>query len=206
MNLKKSIALILCCCSMAASAQIATDTTTRKSVPLATTGTKKDSVVKDSARLAIERMPRQAAIRSAILPGLGQVYNKRWWKVPLIYGGFVTLGVVYNFNQQNYKKFLGEVQYRQANKDAPLDPQYTNVSTEGLIRVKDQYRRDRDLTIIGSVGFYAINIIDAYIDAKFFRFDISEELSIQTRPSLIQSPTMHASQSIQPGLTFKISL
>lgn len=168
---------------------------------------KKAEVVKDSARLAIEAMPRIAARRSAILPGLGQIYNKRWWKVPLVYGGFFGIGLVYEFNQRNYKIFLKEAQFRQENPGKTQNPLYAPYTTEGIINIKDAYRRNRDLSILGGLGFYAINVIDAYIDAKFFRFDLSDELSIQVKPSVVQTLPVHASASgTAVGLKLKISL
>ena len=120
----------------------------------------------------------RAAIRSAILPGLGQITNRRWWKVPLVYGGFAGIGLVYEFNQRNYKIFLKEAQIREFNntvKDSlriPGNPLYAELSSTGIISIKDAYRRNRDLSILGGLAFYTINIIDAYIDAKFFRFDM----------------------------------
>lgn len=159
-----------------------------------------DSVIKDSARLAIEKMPKQAAIRSAILPGLGQLYNKRWWKVPMVYAGFISIGLAYEFNQRYYKEFLGEVQYRLENNNKPKDPRYAGYSYEGMVRVKDTYRRNRDLSILGFVGMHALNILDAYIDAKFFRFDISDDLSIQAYPTLYNQPTL------TQAYTFKFKL
>jgi len=146
-------------------------------------------VFKDSARLALEKMPRQAAIRSAVLPGLGQVYNKRWWKVPFIYGGFVAIGLAYEFNQRYYKEFLGEVQYRSENNNQPKNPKYAGYSFDGMVRVKDNFRRNRDLSILGLIGMHALNIIDAYIDAKFFRFDVSDDLTFRIEPSLQRSNT-----------------
>jgi hypothetical protein len=147
----------------------------------------KPVIFKDSARIAIEKMPRQAAIRSAILPGLGQIHNKRWWKVPFIYGGFFAIGLAYDFNQRYYKEFLGEVQYRAEHNHEAKNPKYAGYSFEGMVAVKDSYRRNRDLSILGFVGMHAINIIDAYIDAKFFRFDISNDLSFRIDPSWQQT-------------------
>jgi hypothetical protein len=167
---------------------------------------KKEPAIKDSARLAIEAMPRRAALNSALLPGLGQITNKRWWKVPLVYGGFVGIGLVFEFNQRFYKVFLKEAQFRQENPGKTQNPLYARFTTEGIISIKDSYRRNRDLSVLGGLGFYAINIIDAYVDAKFFRFDISDDLSVKVRPSLNQGP-IHAS-GVSPvlGLKLKINL
>lgn len=165
-----------------------------------------NGVVKDSARLAIEAMPRIAARRSAIVPGLGQLYNKRWWKVPLVYGGFVGIGLVYEFNQRYYKMFLREAQYRQ---DAPdkANPDWASYPDDGIIRIKDDYRRNRDLSILAGIGFYAVQIIDAYIDAKFFRFDVSDDLSLKVDPFIQNGQVYNASSSVTTvGFRVKLSL
>ncbi|MHB1178899.1 MAG: DUF5683 domain-containing protein, partial [Daejeonella sp.] len=113
---------------------------------------KVNEVVKDSARLAAEERPRIAVRRSAILPGLGQIYNKRWWKVPLVYGGFVGIGLVFEFNQRTYKIFLKEAQFRELNPNKTQNPLYAQYSREGIISIKDAYRRNRDLSILAGLG------------------------------------------------------
>lgn len=165
----------------------------------------KTPAVKDSARLALEAMTRRAAMKSAMLPGLGQIYNKRWWKVPLVYGGFVGIGLVFEFNQRNYKIFLKEAQYRELNPGKKENPLFVRLTNEGIISIKDSYRRNRDLSVLGGLGFYAINIIDAYVDAKFFRFDISDDLSLKISPSVNQAATVHAS-AFAPVLGLKVKL
>lgn len=165
----------------------------------------KPAVFKDSARLAIEAMPRRAAIKSAMLPGLGQIHNKRWWKVPLIYGGLVGIGLVFEFNQRYYKIFLEEAQYRELNPGKTKNPLFAGYTSQGIISIKDSYRRNRDLTILAGIGFYAINIIDAYVDAKFFRFDISDELSLRVDPVIHQPDYFNASAE-RPALGIKVSL
>lgn len=162
--------------------------------------------LKDSVRLRLEKMPKKAAWGSAMLPGLGQVYNKRWWKVPLIYGGFAAFVVAYQDNNKQYHTFLSEVQYRLANNMIPGNPDYAAYSFEGLVKIKDNFRRNKELSIIGGVVVYAVNIIDAYVDAKFFRFDISENLTLKLKPSLQTNPAgMHA-YALQPGLKLSLGL
>lgn len=160
---------------------------------------------KDPARLRLESLPKKAAWSSAILPGLGQVQNKRWWKLPLIYGGFASFVIAYRNNDDQYHVFLSEIQYRLANNGNPGNPDFAGYSFEGLVRIKDNFRRNRELSIIGGVVLHAVNIIDAYVDAKFFRFDISENLSLQIRPSL-QNQWAHSAMRPQPALSFKLSL
>ncbi|MGB4775771.1 MAG: DUF5683 domain-containing protein [Daejeonella sp.] len=176
--------------------------TTKKNIPPPVQA--KVTPFKDSLRLEIEKRPRKAAIRSAIVPGLGQIYNKRWWKVPLIYGGFVGIGLVYEFNHRNYKIFLKEAQFREANPGMTENPLYVGASNSGIILVKDAYRRNRDLSVLIGVAFYAVNIIDAYIDAKFLRFDISNDLSLNIRPSLQQAFTNSYTSSV-PSIKLSLS-
>lgn len=139
--------------------------------------------------------PRKATIYSAVLPGLGQIYNRKYWKVPLVYAGFATFGYFINFNNEEYVKF------RQAYSDIidndpntnsfeklvtdprRLEPQNIGQLTESLRSAKDYWRRNRDLVVISTVAFYAINIIDASVDAHFFNFDISDDLSINWVPA-----------------------
>jgi hypothetical protein len=153
---------------------------------------------KDSTRIVNpkpEHSPHKATIYSAILPGLGQVYNRKYWKVPIVIGGFATLGYFINFNNEVYQT------YKQAYSDIidsdpftnsylkldinPIffEPDKTTQLTENLKRAKDTWRRNRDLVIIGTVVFYAVNVIDASVDAHFFNFDISEDLSLNWAPS-----------------------
>jgi hypothetical protein len=138
--------------------------------------------------------PRKATIYSAVFPGLGQIYNRKYWKVPLVYGGFVTLGYFINFNNEQYTT------YKQAYSDIIDTDPYTNSHlnlkvnpsllqpdrisnfTEALRRQKDYWRRNRDLVVIGTVVFYAVNIIDASVDAHFFNFDVSDDLTINWAP------------------------
>lgn len=162
---------------------------------------------KDAARLALERMPRRATVRSLIIPGLGQITNKRWWKVPLIYGGLLLFIDSYNSNNDSYHAFLKEAQYRAEHNGTP-DPTnttYNRYPDNGIITNKDLYRRNRDLCILGIVSVYAANVIDAYIDAKFFRFDISDKLSLRVSPTLQTSPQI-AAYGEMPNPAIKISL
>lgn len=135
--------------------------------------------------------PRKATIYSAALPGLGQIYNRKYWKVPIVYGGFATLGYFINFNHGEY------IKYRQAYSDIlsndPNKNSYLNLIinydenrktqyTEQLRSYKDYWRRNRDLLVISTVAFYALNIIDASVDAHFFKFDISDDLTMKWVP------------------------
>jgi hypothetical protein len=145
--------------------------------------TEKTKITRDTS-YASHRANR-AALYSAILPGAGQVYNKKYWKTALLYGGFAALGVSIEFNNRYYKIFKKAYQYRVDNDTATIDD-YINIypESEALQLRKDYYRRTRDLMwVIGSV-VYVLNVVDAYVDAHLSNFDISDNLSLQAQPSL----------------------
>ncbi len=152
----------------------------------------------------IKHSPRKATIYSAILPGLGQIYNKKYWKVPLVYGGFVTFGYFINFNNDLYVKYkhaysdiIDEDPNTNSFKNLDVNPIYFEddkiIQFKATLKnAKDNARRNRDLVIISTVAFYAANIIDASVDAHFFNFDISENLAINWVPA----PMMCADQKL----------
>jgi len=139
--------------------------------------------------------PKIATILSAALPGLGQVYNKSYWKVPVIYAGFAGLVYVVSQNHIFYSDFKNQYDayrtYSEREIAAGRTPQTDTLLTVrgvdgySVFSVKegrDYYRRRRDLAIIGIGALYFINIIEAYVHAHMFTFDISENLSIRYAP------------------------
>ena len=147
-------------------------------------------IKKDSARLEIEQISRTAWKRSLILPGWGQYTNKGlWWvKVPIIYGGLITGYVVFDYWQWYYKKFLDELDYRIKYNDAPNDPDLINWGTQGLVQQKDYGRRNRDLTILITAGFWGLNVVEAYVDSMLkYRWNIGSDMTMRVRPTLMPS-------------------
>ncbi len=131
--------------------------------------------------VAIKHSPRKAALMSAACPGLGQIYNKKYWKLPIIYVGFGALAYSITFNQTKYKKYLFDL------KDS-YDNTYTGVySKDQLNTLQHYYHRYRDLSVIGAAALYLLNIVDANVDAHLFTFDVSEDLSFRLHPTLINS-------------------
>ena len=150
-------------------------------------------VYKDSARLALEAKTRMAWKRSLIVPGWGQVTNGGlWWiKVPVIYGGFTTTGLIFEFNNRYYKSILKDVQYRLANNHAvPPDSPYDYIAadqqgTNYLITAKDYYRRNRDYMVLITLGWYALNAVEAYVDSMLKnRWEIGDVLGVQVNPTI----------------------
>lgn len=160
--------------------------------------------------------PHKAVIRSLIIPGWGQIYNHRIWKVPIIYGVLGSLGVAFVFNAQNYSLFLALAKDRNhLTVPKPGDPEYdaynrySQVSDQQIYDVKDAYRRDRDLCILGTLLFWGINTIDAYIDAKFIHsYTLDNNFSMHITPSLLNQPTYAQSslKSYIPGIKLTVTL
>jgi len=139
-----------------------------------TSKTVKDSIIPHSAR--------KAAIYSAILPGLGQAYNKKYWKIGIIVAGTGALIYSLNFSQGLYKNYKSELIKRQQNL-GDLNPELNLYSDANLNELQSYYRRNRDLSIIGMFLLYALNIVDANVDGHLFDFDVSEDLSLKISPS-----------------------
>ncbi|RVU01525.1 hypothetical protein EOD41_06045 [Mucilaginibacter limnophilus] len=142
--------------------------------------------------------PRKAVMHSLMIPGWGQVYNKKWWKVPVIYTGLGLLGAAIVFNQKNYNETLAIAKYRQRGiQPSPGDRYYdkyqlyaeNNVSDAYINNAVDLYRRNRDLSILGVLGAWGIQMIDAYVDAKFIHsYTMDNDLSFKISPGLIDQP------------------
>jgi hypothetical protein len=142
--------------------------------------------------------PKKAAIFSAVLPGLGQAYNKKYWKIPIVYAGFGAIGYFIGWNNNNYqtlKLAYSDFTDGDDSTNSYLDlegskyydlesPSGQNEFKTALNKQQEYYRRNRDLLIISIVGFYGLNIIDASVDAHLFDFDISEDLTFDWQPAL----------------------
>lgn len=133
--------------------------------------------------LELTHKPGGAALRSALLPGLGQAYNKRYWKIPIIYAGIGTLAYFAHYNNVEYQRFSDAYRYRLDGDSTTVDEfANTNLSATDLQTQKDYWHRNRDLCIIGIGLTYVLNIIDAYVDAHLFYFKVSDQLTIRYMP------------------------
>ncbi|MCS6822700.1 MAG: DUF5683 domain-containing protein [Cytophagaceae bacterium] len=145
-----------------------------------------DSVKVNSTRKKIS-IPMKRAIYSAFVPGLGQVANKKYWKLPILYGGAFTLGYLWINNASGYWRFKREIERYKGIEDPDVyyyDPvlQYTYTSVSQLKVERDKYRKYRDYAIVGSIALYVLNIMDAYVDAHLTTFDVSNDLAIRVQP------------------------
>lgn len=148
--------------------------------------------------LSLLHSPKKASIYSAILPGLGQAYNKKYWKIPVIYAGFATLGYFIVTNNNKYQDYKDAYIARIDDDPSTVDD-YTDIySDQDLVTLKDFYRRNRDLAIIGAGVLYVLNILDASVDAHMFYFDVNDNLSMRITPGVQYVQTM------QPGLSLSL--
>ena len=147
--------------------------------------------------------PTKATLYSTVLPGLGQIYNHKWWKVPIIYAGF---GVMTYFIYSNTDEYLT---YRSAyieKVNGNTNGNYANLvskySEEDLLSTAEYYRRNLEFSILLTAVWYILNIIDAAVDAHLYTYDINKNLSFKVSPGLL--PPATNSFKIQPGI--KLSL
>lgn len=145
--------------------------------------------------------PIKVVWMAAIIPGYGQIMNRKYWKLPLVYGGFLGCAYALTMNSTRYQAY--KTAYRDiidtdpnTNSFITIIPRgytiesyggisgYTNILKTG----QENYRRYRDLSIIASIGYYALTIVDAYVDAQLYDFDISPDLSMRFQPALLGNP------------------
>lgn len=134
--------------------------------------------------------PKKAALRSAILPGWGQIYNKKYWKLPIVYGILGTSGGIFFFNLKQYRdtRFAYRVKYnmRVNGTDSALysqiRPNLKPLSEESLRFYRNQYRRDIDYSALFFLLLWGLNVVDAAVDAHLKSFDVSPDLSLLIRP------------------------
>jgi len=135
-----------------------------------------------------------------MVPGLGQFYNHKYWKVPFIYGAGGTFAYFVVFNQDKYKKFRDAIEKGDTGEPVFIDGSYYDF--EILPRGRDYYRRNRDLSVLGTAAIYFLNVIDAMIDAHFFYYDVSDDLSFHIQPAMFQSPGFTAAVGFQIDIGF----
>ncbi|MCC6180466.1 MAG: hypothetical protein IT237_01390 [Bacteroidia bacterium] len=161
-----------------------------------------DSIQKKRAvKKAIYSTARKATIMSACLPGLGQIYNKKYWKAPVIYvalGGLAYWGIS---NHTKYKYYSNNL--RAIYDDDPNTNNNTLYSSDQLITQKKYYEKYRNMAILAGALVYALNIIDANVDAHLKTFDVSDDLSLQLKPYYHLNYNHNWQTGVSIKLTFK---
>ncbi|MFN5021786.1 MAG: DUF5683 domain-containing protein [bacterium] len=161
-------------------------TTNKKTqAPLATDSSKKSSI-KDTTH-KVRSNAGKASLRSAILPGLGQVYNKKYWKVPIVYGILAIPVSTFSYNSTWYKKTRFAYAAR-SDKDTTNDkliaPELQPLATDALKLYRNEFRKGMDFSILGLLVLWGLNVADAAVDGHLKSFDISDDLSMRLKPNL----------------------
>ena len=120
--------------------------------------------------------PSKAAFYSAVLPGLGQAYNKKYWKIPIVWGAIGAGVYFYVRNDNQFDRYRDAYKSRLAGYKT--DEFYNTISDDGLVRAQEQFRRNKEMSLLITFGLYALNIIDANIDAHLLQFNVDENLSL----------------------------
>jgi hypothetical protein len=141
--------------------------------------------------------PSKAAFYSAILPGLGQAYNKKYWKIPLVYGALGTSMYFYLSNNKQYHEYRDAYKKRLAGIP---ETQYGFLTDNQLIQAQRVTQRNRDLSLLVTLGFYILNIVDANVDAHLMQFNVNDKLTFQ--PDVYQN-TITAKPNLGLSLNYK---
>lgn len=180
--------------------------------PVAPPPLPKDSLARDVAKKLWLPNPTKATWLAMVFPGGGQIYNRKYWKLPIIYGGFAGCAYALAWNSKTYKDYSQA--YLDIMDDNPntnsfedlLPPNYSisdDQLKELLRKRKDTYRRYRDLSIFAFIGVYLISIIDAYVDAELSNFDITPDLSMRVEPTLMNDQYRNGNKSVGVQCSFR---
>ena len=176
-----------------------------------------DTIVKQqkpakTAKAKKPHSPTKATIMSACLPGLGQVYNGKWWKVPIVYAGLGGLGYLVYSNYSEYSADLHAYEFQTGDlpEGVTLNAHETELankySSSQLQTYKESYRRDFEFYTILTVAWYGLNILDACVDGHLYNYDISDDLSLSVDPYLRPTePPIKTPQYAQVGLSFTLN-
>ena len=171
----------------------------------------KETKTKKAPKAKKPHSPTTATIMSACLPGLGQIYNGKWWKVPIVYAGFGGLGYLVYTNYSEFHSYLLAYEYKTGDlpEGTTLNAHEMDLANKyaanQLQTYKDSYRRDFELYTILTVAWYGLNILDACVDGHLYTYDISDDLSFSIDPYLrpVETP-IKMPQYAQVGLSFKL--
>lgn len=141
----------------------------------------------DETSVIKKHNPKKATIYSAVLPGLGQAYNKKYWKIPIVYAGIGTIFYIADMNGDYYRDYRDAFDYQSGLKtdvNEEIQSLANRYSSANLISLRDYYRRNMELSWIIMAVWYGVNIIDACVDAHFFEYDIGDDLSLKVEPMI----------------------
>ena len=145
--------------------------------------------------------PKKALYLSLAFPGAGQMYNKRWWKLPFVYGGYIGLAFALDFNTSGYKLYRDAYIAELAGKEHPLS--LTSLDANDLRRIRDNYDKNRQLTYIGFFALHIIQTAEAFVDCHLKTFDVSDDLSLRVAPKM--GVLGDGNSYLGVGFTFQLS-
>ncbi|MFT4682086.1 MAG: hypothetical protein ACI9FU_000592 [Granulosicoccus sp.] len=159
--------------------------------------------VEDSTKEKKPHSPKLATLLSAVAPGAGQIYNRKYWKLPIIYGAFG--GLIYSaiWNHTQFRTFKDAYLIRIDDDPTTTDQFVGQYEEANLLSLQSDYRRNRDLSYVFIGVFYALNIIDAAVDAHLFDFNVDEDLSLQIKP-VVEPIDYQQAQVYGLGLTLRL--
>lgn len=144
--------------------------------------------------------PETATLLSVIAPGAGQIYNRKYWKAPIVWGALGTTGYFLVNNHIEFIRFRDAFRERM---EGIYNPEYAYYQTEALRSERDLFQRNRDFMIILSAGVYLLNIIDATVDGHLYHFDVSDDLSLHWQPASIYTGFGLPAPGLSLTLTFR---
>ena len=142
-----------------------------------------DTLTPKPKAIKVKHSPTKATVLAAIIPSAGQLYNRKFWKVPIVYTGYAVASYEFIVNQKNYKD--SKENYLALTDTLKSTVSQSNRSANELLSDIDYYRRYRDLSALALVAWHGLTIIDANVDAHFLNWDVSEDLSLRIRPRTI---------------------
>ena len=147
--------------------------------------------------------PAKASFYSAIFPGAGQIYNKKYWKAPIVWGGLATSIYFYLDNNSEYKRYRTAFKLRKAGlqDEFTLDNGQELISESGLQNAQRTLRTNRDLSLLSTVLIYVLQIVEASVNAHLLQFNTSDDLSFE--PTFIPDPTFYEAPKVGLTLTYK---
>ncbi|MFZ9718752.1 MAG: DUF5683 domain-containing protein [Chitinophagaceae bacterium] len=161
------IACLVCCSAICQQKPLSTTDSSRKAVPAA-------------------HVPKKATLRSAILPGWGQAYNKKYWKIPLVYGALGTCVGVFFYNTKEYTAARNAYRYlsdADPLNDALVQQRFTFIPLESIRVYRNSVRRNVDYSVLAFLLCWGLNVVDATVDAHLLQFEVSPDLSMKVRPN-----------------------
>ena len=170
---------------------------------------KADTIIRTNINPEFKPNPTKAVLYTLIFPGMGQIYNRKYWKLPIVYGGFIgiTYAITWNGNiYHDYSNGYRDLVTGEGNswksllsartvQEIEANPSLKETYRATFKRKKDYYRRNRDLAVFAMVGLYALCMVDAYVDAQLYDFDVSPDLSMRVEP-IIWGPNGHSNFSV----------